>query len=74
MEAALRKDLWTLKNDKANEVVSSVYGSVSEDIISNTDVSARVIQALGLKKISPEEKEADDVEYSMEDKSLPDSF
>ena len=76
MEAALRKDLWTLKNDKANEVVSNIYGSVGEDILQNTDVVAKVIQALGLtRQTKPSESDENNGQddYNMDNNSMPEN-
>ena len=69
MEAALRKDLWTLKNDKANEMISSVYGSVGEEIVQNTDAIAKIFKSLGLTRQNPEETPNE--EDSMDNNSMP---
>lgn len=75
MEAALRKDLWTLKNDKANEIVSSIYGAASEEMVQNTNVLAKIMQALGLtrQEEKTEEDGMGDSEYNMESNSMPES-
>ena len=73
MEAALKKDLWTLKNDKANEVVSAIYGAVSEDMVQNTNVLAKIMQALGLSKQEEPPMESDETDYNMDSNSMPES-
>jgi hypothetical protein len=45
---ALEEDLWTLKNDKFNEVIGNIFNDVSDTVIESTDVTNKVIAGLGL--------------------------
>jgi hypothetical protein len=50
----LEKDLFTVNDALFNEVMRGIYGAVGQELISKTDVTDRIIQTLGLKKVEPE--------------------
>lgn len=47
----LEKDLFTVNDALFNELMRGLYGAVAQDLVTKTDVSDRIIQTLGLKKV-----------------------
>lgn len=59
----LEEDLFTVNDSKFNDMLASVYGSISENIIKGSDIVKRVIKGLQLDEI---QDEGGDVEGSGE--------
>jgi hypothetical protein len=60
----LEDDLFTVNDSKFNELLSNLYGALSETLVKETDLSKRVSQGLGL--IEKEKNGADQLEGSGE--------
>lgn len=60
VESALRKDAFTLKNDKANEAIGGIFQSVSDEIISRSDVVNKIAKSFGLTLKEDNNKEPSD--------------
>lgn len=50
----LEKDLFTVNDALFNELMRGLYGSIAQELVMKTDVTDRIIQTLGLKKVEPE--------------------
>jgi hypothetical protein len=53
---ALKQDLWTLKNDKFNVIVEDLLHAASEKMAQETDFAERILEGLGLNKLSTVQK------------------
>lgn len=53
---ALKNDLWTLKNDKFNLIVEDLLHAASEKMAAETDFAERILEGLGLNKLSTVQK------------------
>lgn len=53
---ALKQDLWTLKNDKFNVIVEDLLHAAAEKMAAETDFASRIMEGLGLNKLSTVEQ------------------
>lgn len=53
----LEKDMFTVNDALFNEVLRSIYSSVAQNIVDQSDVAQRIIQTLGLKHTPPAQEE-----------------
>lgn len=55
---AIQEDLFTLKDATFNDLMRDIYGQLSDSIVSNTDLTNKIIDGLGLPR--KEESDEDD--------------
>jgi hypothetical protein len=62
---ALKQDLWTLKNDKFNVIVEDLLHAAAEKMAQETDFALKIMEGLGLNKLSTVQKAEQELAQQM---------